>query len=64
MFDLVDTLYSYERVLIICSFLQDISKGKRSSLQLICNAHTAFTLYGRPALSESYRKINLTILRK
>ena len=44
MFDIVDTAFSYERELIVCSFLQDFSKGKGSSLQLICNAHTAFLL--------------------
>ena len=47
MFDIiVDTAFSYERELIVCSFLQDFSKGKGSSLQLICNAHTAFLLCG------------------
>ena len=46
MLDIVDrpTTISYERELIICSFLLDFSKGKGSSLQLICNAHTAFLL--------------------
>ena len=44
MFDIVDTAFSYERKLIVCSFLQDFSKGKGSSLQLFCNAHTAFLL--------------------
>ena len=42
MFDIVDTALSYERELIVCSFLQGFSRGKGSSLQLICNAHTAF----------------------
>ena len=46
MFDIVDTPFSYERELIVCSFLQDFSKGKGSSLQLIYNAHTAFLLCG------------------
>ena len=46
MFDIVDTAFSYERELIVCSFLQDFSKGKGSSLRLICNAHTAFLLGG------------------
>ena len=42
MFDIENAALSYERELIVCSFLQDFSKGKGSSLQLICNAHTAF----------------------
>ena len=46
MFNMVDTALSYERELIVCSFLQDFSTGKGSSLQLICNAHTAFLLCG------------------
>ena len=46
MFDIVDTALSYERELTVCSFLQDFSKGKGNSLQLICNAHTAFLLCG------------------
>ena len=45
MFDIVDTLFSYERDLIVSSFLQDFSRGKGSSLQLICNVHTAFLLF-------------------
>ena len=44
MFDLVDTVFSYESELFVCSFLQDFSMGKGSSLQLICNAHAAFFL--------------------
>ena len=44
MFDIVDTAFIYERELIACSFLQDFSKGKGSSLQLISFAHTAFLL--------------------
>ena len=44
MFDNVDTAFSYERALIVRSFLQDFSKWKGSSLQLISNAHTAFLL--------------------
>ena len=46
MFDIVDTAFSYERELIVCSFLQDFSKGKGSTLQLIYNAHTVFLLCG------------------
>ena len=46
MFDVVDTVFSYEIELIICSIQQDFSKRKGSSLQLICNAHTAFLLCG------------------
>ena len=48
MFDIVDAAFSYKRELIVCSFVQDFSKGKGSSLPLICNAHTAFfTLWSR-----------------
>ena len=39
---LICNAFSYDREFIICSFLQDFSKGKGSNLQLICNAHTAF----------------------
>ena len=35
------------RELIICSLLQDFSKGKGSSLQLIYNAHIFFSLWGK-----------------
>ena len=45
IFDTVDTAFNYERELIVCSFLQDFSKVKGSSLHLISNAHTAFLLY-------------------
>ena len=43
---LVDTAFSYEKELIACSFLQEFSKGKGSSLQLIYNAQTTFLLCG------------------
>ena len=46
MFDAGDTVFSYKRELIVYSFLQGFSKGKGSSLQLTCNAHTAFYLWG------------------
>ena len=46
MFDIVDTAFSYETELTVCSILQDFSKSEGSSLQLICNAHTAFLLCG------------------
>ena len=46
MADILDTIFSYERELTVCSFLQNFSKGKGSGLQLICNAHTAFLLCG------------------
>ena len=46
MSDIVDTAFSYDRKLIVCSFLQDISMGKGSSLQLIFNTLTAFLLCG------------------
>ena len=42
IFDIVDTAFSYERELLFCSFLQDFSKGKGSSLQLTCNEYTVF----------------------
>ena len=35
MFDIVDILFSYERVLIICQFLQEFSKAKGSTLCVI-----------------------------
>ena len=38
--------------MIVCSFLQEFSKGKESTLHLICNAHTAFLLC-RAAFKES-----------
>ena len=44
MLAIVDTAFSNERELFVCSLLLDISKGKRSSLQLIYNTHTAFLL--------------------
>ena len=51
MFDTVDTSFSYEREMIVCSFLQDLStEGKGRSLQLIYNAHTAFLLRGAEML--------------
>ena len=59
MFDVVDTTFSYERELIFCSFLQDFSKGKGSSLQLICNTHTAYLLCG--ADSQGHLKIGWQI---
>ena len=46
MLDTVDTVFSYEGELIVCSFLPAFSKGKGNSLQLICNAHTVFLLCG------------------
>ena len=44
MLAVVDIAFSYERDVIVCSFLQDFSKGKGSALQCICYAHTAFLL--------------------
>ena len=49
MFDVVDTAFSYERKLIVRSFLQDFCKGKGSGLEIICNAHIAFLLGGAAA---------------
>ena len=56
MFDIVDAAFSYERELIVCSFLQDVSMGKGSSLQLICNAHTAFLLSGAEFQSRNLKE--------
>ena len=37
MFDIVDTAFNYGKELIVCSFLQDFSEEKGSSLQfLLC----------------------------
>ena len=46
MFDIVDTVFSFERKLIVCSFLQKFLQRKESILHLICNAHVAFLLCG------------------
>ena len=45
MVDIADTAFSNERELIVCSFLQVVSKGKGSSLPIICNAPTAFFVF-------------------
>ena len=68
MFDIVDTTFSYERELIVYSFLQDFSTGKGSSLKLNCNAHTAFLLCGaelsKSILNQGMRaKFNSNFLR-
>ena len=34
-FDMVDTVFSYGKTLIVCLFLQESSKVKESSLQVI-----------------------------
>ena len=46
MLDIVDTVFSYVRELIVCSFLRDFANDKGSSLQLICNADNAFLICG------------------
>ena len=46
MIDIVDAAFSYERELIVCSFLQISSKVKRSHLYFIWYADTAFLLGG------------------
>ncbi len=46
MADMVDTVFSYWRALIICQFLQESSKVEESSLHVIRNAHTTFLLCG------------------
>ena len=51
IFDKVHTAFSYKRELIVYSCLQDFSKGKGSSLQLIYNAHIAFLLCGADIFS-------------
>ena len=43
MFNVVDTFFSYERALVVCSFLQESSKVKYR-LHEILNADTAFLL--------------------
>ncbi len=45
MFDIVDTLFSYGRGLIICSSLQEFSKTKESTPHVIWNVDTAFLLH-------------------
>ena len=47
MFGTVDTVFSYERELIVCSFLQDFSKGKESNLQLTAMYILHFYFEGR-----------------
>ena len=47
MFDIVDIAFSYEREVIVCSFLHDFSNGKGSSLQSSYNAHTGFYFVGQ-----------------
>ena len=56
MFDIVDTAFIHERDLVVCSFLQDFSNGKESSLQLIFYANNTFLLYGADLV---YDKIDL-----
>ena len=45
--------FSYEREMIVYLYQHDFSKGKGSSLQFICNAHTAFLLC-RADIQEMY----------
>ena len=44
---MVDTAFIYESELVVCSFLHDLPKGKGSSLQIHCNAHTVFYFVGQ-----------------
>ncbi len=44
MFDMVDTVFSYWRKLIVYYFFQESFKVKESSLHEIWNADTAFLL--------------------
>ncbi len=46
MFDIVDTPFSYERGLIVCSSLQEFSNTKESTLHMIWNVDTAFLFCG------------------
>ena len=39
MFDIIDTAFSYERILIVSSFFKISPREKGSNLQLICNVH-------------------------
>ena len=62
MFDIVYIAFIYERELIVCSILQNFSKGKGSSLQVIYNAHTAFLLGGQIGNVGSYHYLMYNIL--
>ena len=64
MLDIVDTYFSCERELIVCSFLQDFSKGKGSSLQVICYAHAVFLPCGTEVTDCTSHRIKLYSLLK
>ena len=49
MFDIAGTAFICERDLTVSSFLQDFTKGRGSSLQLICNARSVVLLCGADA---------------
>ena len=51
MFDIVENAFSYERNLIVYSFLQDISKRKGSSLQLYALHILRFYLVGQTCIN-------------
>ena len=53
----MDTAFDSKRELVVCLFLQDFSKGKGSTLQLIFNAHTALLLLG--AVTEACIFVNM-----
>ena len=53
-----DTAFSYERALIVCSFVQDFYKGKGNNLQFIYDAHIAFLFWWADimAIMQHFRK--------
>ena len=59
MFDVVDTAFSYGQESIVCSFLQDFYKGKGSSYQLLCNAHTACLLCGQNESNACWEELDV-----
>ncbi len=59
MFHMVDTSFSYGRVLIVCQFLQESSKVKESSLHKIRSVDTAFLRSGAP-FGTSFHSFNHT----
>ena len=46
MFDIIDTLFSYRKGLIVCSLHQEFSNTKESTLHVSWNVDTAFLLCG------------------
>ncbi len=56
VFDMVDTVFAYSKALIICSYFQESSKIKESSLCVIWNAHTAFLLCGADINTYTFKR--------